>query len=58
MKKLKVDLYWLDLIEAFNIRLRGRIAFIDGLDDKTIKTITPIKHLTERAIINNNSNNN
>ena len=56
-KKLKVNLYWLDLIKAFNIRLQGRVAFVDGLDNEAIKTITPIKRLIERAIINNNSDN-
>ncbi len=55
MKKLKADLYWPDLIRAFNARLRGRVIFVDGLDNKVIKTIIPIKRLIERATINNNS---
>ena len=55
MKKLKADLYWLDLIEAFNARLRECVIFIDGLDNEAIETIILIKRLTERAIINNNS---
>ena len=55
MKKLKVDLHWLDLIGAFNARLRGRIAFVNGLDNEAIEIITLIERLTKRAIIDDNS---
>ena len=58
MKKLKADLHWLNLIKAFNARLWECVAFINSLDNKAIETITLIKHLIERVIINNNSNNN
>ena len=58
MKKLKINLYWLDLIKAFNARLWERVAFINSLNNKAIKTIIPIKYLIERATINNNSDDN
>ena len=57
MKKSKADLYWLDLIGAFNARLQRHVVFVDGLDDEAIEIIIPIERLTERAIIDDNSDN-
>ena len=48
-------MYWPDLIKAFNARLWECVVFINSLDDKAIETIILIKCLTERATINNNS---
>ena len=48
----------MDLIKAFNARLRGRTVLIKGLDDKAVETTTPIKHLTERATIDDDSDDN
>ena len=57
-KKLKKDSHWPDLIKAFNARLRGRAVLVEGLDDKAVETTTPIERLTERATINDDSDDN